>query len=108
MVPRGISRAIGTYPRRRILSAEMLLRIAESADLAEELVRLDEESRAEKEREEVGPVRVVLRRRDHVLNEGVHRSGDEVSVSVDQSLEKERERALDCASAGQRRINSCK
>ena len=58
------------------------------ADLAEQVVRFDEEPGAEQEGEEVGPVRKVLGRRHHVLQQSVQRAGHQVAVLVGERLHK--------------------
>lgn len=60
--------------------------LAESANLAQKLVRLDEEPGAQQKGEEVRPIGIIFLRRYHMLYQRLKWAWDEVAVSVHQSL----------------------
>lgn len=67
--------------------AEPLLCVADGHDFGEQLVGLDEQPRAENEREQVRLVRVVVRGGHQVLDQTGQRAGQQDTVPVDQGLE---------------------
>jgi hypothetical protein len=77
-----------SYLGRYLFLAEFLLRVAKCTDFAQQLVRFYEQPRAEKEGEQIGSVRVVVRGGYHVLHQGVQRPRDEIpAVPINQGLE---------------------
>lgn len=60
--------------------------LAERANLAQKLVRLDEEPGAQQKGEEVRPIGIIFLRRHHVLHQRLERARDEIAVPVHQSL----------------------
>lgn len=56
------------------LPIQILLMLAESANLAQKLVRLDEESGAQQKGEEVCPIGIIFLRRHHVLHQRLERA----------------------------------
>lgn len=70
------------------LSIQVLLMLVESADLAQKLVRLDEEPGAQQKGEQVRPIGIIFLGGDHVLHQGLQRARDQVPVTVNQSLKR--------------------
>lgn len=56
------------------ISSQVLLMLAEGADLAQELVRLDEESGAQQKGEEVRPIGIIFFGGYHMLYQGFQRA----------------------------------
>lgn len=73
------------------LSIQVLLMLAEGADLAQELVRLDEEPGAQQKGEQVRAIGIIFLGGHHVLHQGLKGARDEVAVPVNQSLKRNRE-----------------
>lgn len=74
------------YLGHRVFVGELLLGVAHRCDPTEQFVRLDEESRAQQEGEEVRSVRIVVNCRHHVLDQSVQRARHQVAVSENQCL----------------------
>ena len=70
------------------LSIQVLLMFAEGADLAEQLVRLDEESGAQQKGEEVRPIGIIFLGGHHMLHQGFQRARHQIPVSIDQRLKR--------------------
>lgn len=56
------------------LPIQILLMLAESANLAQKLVRLDEESGAQQKGEEVRSIGIIFLRRHHMLHQRLERA----------------------------------
>lgn len=70
------------------LSIQVLLMFAEGADLAEQLVRLDEESGAQQKGEEVRPIGIIFLGGHHMLHQGFQRARHQIPVPIDQRLKR--------------------
>lgn len=70
------------------LSIQVLLMFAEGADLAEQLVRLDEESGAQQKGEEVRPIGIIFLGGDHMLHQGFQGARHQIPVPIDQRLKR--------------------
>lgn len=74
------------YAHLTALPVQILLMLAERANLAQKLVRLDEEPGAQQKGEEVRPIGIIVLRRYHVLHQRLERARDEIAVPVHQGL----------------------
>lgn len=74
-------------PHLATLSIQVLLMLAEGADLAQKLVRLDEEPGAQQKGEEVSSIGIIFLGGHHMLHQGFQRARHQIPVPIYQRLE---------------------
>lgn len=74
-------------PHLATLSIQVLLMLAEGADLAQKLVRLDEEPGAQQKGEEVSSIGIIFLGGHHMLHQGFQRARHQIPVPIYQGLE---------------------
>jgi hypothetical protein len=75
-------------------AVQLLLLVAQLANLCQQGVRLDEQTSAQQEREQVGAIGIVGVGWHHVLDQGVQGAGYEVAIAIDKRLKREKKELI--------------